>query len=153
MTSFSLLSICFSRRTNSLNCSFWYGLVIIQFQKSYWLCHNIIKTILDFLFQLKLNSHTKTSIFVSCVYGLGNKIAKSYTRAIQFHYKLKLIINKSLPLFLATPADNEADIALYVGVFVAVAFFIMIFIAMVMFIRRIKGRDPCMYRGSGTGKM
>lgn len=54
--------------------------------------------------------------------------------------------------FSATPADNEADIALYIGVFVAVVFFIMFFIAMVMFIRRIKGRDPCMYRGNGTGK-
>ncbi|GBN79021.1 hypothetical protein AVEN_55415-1 [Araneus ventricosus] len=51
----------------------------------------------------------------------------------------------------ATPAETEADVALYVGVFVAVAVFIVVVIAMVMLVRRIKGRDPCMYRGAGTG--
>ncbi|GFV52979.1 hypothetical protein TNCV_2876451 [Trichonephila clavipes] len=52
----------------------------------------------------------------------------------------------------ATPAESEPDVALYVGVFGAVAVFVVVVIAMVMLVRRIKGRDPCMYRGAGTGR-
>ncbi|GFS28210.1 hypothetical protein TNIN_184981 [Trichonephila inaurata madagascariensis] len=60
--------------------------------------------------------------------------------------------NMFLLFLLATPAESEPDVALYVGVFGAVAVFVVVVIAMVMLVRRIKGRDPCMYRGAGTGR-
>ncbi|XP_067139903.1 netrin receptor UNC5C-like isoform X2 [Centruroides vittatus] len=45
----------------------------------------------------------------------------------------------------ATPAEAETDIALYVGLCVAVAVFILVVVGMVLVVRRIKGRDPSMY--------
>ncbi|XP_022237682.1 netrin receptor UNC5C-like isoform X2 [Limulus polyphemus] len=50
----------------------------------------------------------------------------------------------------AHSAESDTNIALYVGLFVAIAFFLAVLIGMVFVVRRIKEQDPPMHIGDGS---
>ncbi|XP_076368264.1 netrin receptor UNC5B-like isoform X5 [Tachypleus tridentatus] len=51
----------------------------------------------------------------------------------------------------AHSAEPETNITLYIGLFVAIAVFLAVLVSMVFVVRRIKGQDPSMYIGGGSG--